>query len=103
MVIDTIVPYKLITPSYKHQSDNVKTITLVRKKRSLLKRWKKNGRMQDKLNANKLNIEIRNSLMDTKKQAIRRKIIPGNSKTLWDATKIAMDKECILYILNVLY
>ena len=43
---------------------------------------------------NKLNKENRKPLLDTKEQAVRRKIIPGNAKKLWDATKIAMDKEC---------
>ena len=51
--------------------------------------------MQDKLNANKLNKDIRSSLLDTKRKDVRKKIIPGNSKTLWDAAKIAMDKENI--------
>ena len=41
---------------------------------------------------NKLNKEIRKSLMEEKKENVRRHIVQGNSKTLWDATKIAMDK-----------
>ena len=33
--------------------------------------------------------------MEEKKENVRRHIVQGNSKTLWDATKIAMDKECV--------
>ena len=50
--------------------------------------------LQDKKSVNNLNKEIRKSLYNTKRQSVRRKIVQGNSKTLWDATKIAMDKEC---------
>ena len=48
-VIDHVVPYKLIKPNFKHNSENSQTMFLVRKKRSLLKRWKRNGRLEDKL------------------------------------------------------
>ena len=34
-------------------------------------------------------------MYDEKKTQIRRKVKPGNSKTLWDAFKIASDKEVI--------
>ena len=65
-VVDSIIPYKLITPNYKYQAENTKTLNLVRKKRSLLQRWRRHGRLQDKQNVKKLNKEIRKSLLNTK-------------------------------------
>ena len=41
----------------------------------------------------KLNKNIRKAMFEEQRQQIRRKIKPGNSKTLWDAFKIASDKE----------
>ena len=75
--------------------ENTKITRLINKKRKLLKRWRKNGRISDKLNANKLNQNIRKSIYQEQKEQIRRKIRPGNSKTLWEAFKIASDKEII--------
>ena len=94
-VIDDIIPYKQLKIKQNPYSENEKTKRLINKKRFLIKRWKKYKRLPDKINANKLNLEIRKLLYETKKSSVRQKIKPGNSKTLWDATKIAMDKECM--------
>ena len=93
-VIDNIIPYKQQKSTINPYSENARTKRLINKKRFLIKRWKKYRRLPDKINANKLNLEIRNALYETKKNCVRKKIQPGNSKSLWDATKIAMDKEC---------
>ena len=50
-----------------------------------------NGRVADKINANKINKELRRSMFNEQKQQIRRKIKSGNLKTLWDTVKIATD------------
>ena len=42
--------------------ENTKITRLINKKRKLLKRWRRNGRISDKLNANKLNQNIRKSI-----------------------------------------
>ena len=93
-VIDNIVPYKPVKPMYSQSAENTMTQRLVWKKRNMLSKWRQNRRLQDKKSVNNLNKEIRKSLYNTKRQSVRRKIVQGNSKTLWDATKIAMDKEC---------
>ena len=54
---------------------------------------KRHGRVSDRINANNLNKQIRSSMFDEHKKQIRRKIKPGNSKTLWDSVKIASDNE----------
>ena len=41
----------------------------------------------------KLNLEIRYYFNDTKKTKVRRGILPGNTKSLWDAVRIAHDKN----------
>ena len=61
-------------------------------KRKYLKKWRKNGRVVDRQNANALNPQIRKAMYEERKQQIRRKIKPGNSQTLWDSVKIATDK-----------
>ena len=38
-----------------------------------------------------LNVEIKNHFNSKKTCSVRRKIIPGNSKSLWDAVKLAKD------------
>ena len=38
-----------------------------------------------------LNHEIKNFYFGQKKQRVRRGLVPSNSKTLWDAVRIAMD------------
>ena len=73
--------------------ENEKTTRLKNYKRKYLKKWKKKGHISDKQNANALNIQIRKAMYKERKQQIRRKIKPGNSKTLWDSVKIATDKE----------
>ena len=74
-VVDNIVPYKHIKPMYNHYSENTQTQRLVRKKRHLLNKWRLHRRLEDKKLANKLNKEIRKSLLDTKKKNVRRHII----------------------------
>ena len=40
-----------------------------------------------------INIEIKHHFQIKKSNSIRRKIIPGNTKSLWDAVKIAKDSN----------
>ena len=79
----------------KHIS-NEKITRLINKKRKHLKNWKRHGRVSDRISANILNKQIRNSIFEERKQQVRRKIKPGNSKTLWESVKIASDKEFII-------
>ena len=56
---------------------NVKITRLISKKRKHIKNWKRHGRVTDRINANKLNKESRQSMHEEQKQQIRRKIKPG--------------------------
>ena len=60
-------------------------------RKRLLKKLKRNpsNEIRDKVRA--LNCEIRNFYYGRTKQNVRRNMIPGNSKSLWDAVKIAKD------------
>ena len=40
---------------------------------------------------NKMNSDIKQAMYEQKRKTDREKIKPGNSKTLWEATNIAMD------------
>ncbi len=49
-----------------------------------------------------LNMEIRNHFNNRKRINVRKGILPGNSKSLWDAVKIANDKN-INILPNILF
>ena len=93
-VIDDLVPYtqtknapsmSLICPPF------IKN--LINKRKRLLKQFKlkKCPLLNEKIKD--LNKDIRKHFYNKRKQNIRRKIIPGNSKSLWDAVKTAKDIE----------
>ena len=57
----------------------------------LLKLLKKRPTLDLKKRIKKLNVEIKSHFTFERKNFIRRKIIPGNSKSLWNAVKAAKD------------
>jgi hypothetical protein len=60
----------------------------------LLKKRKRSVQTEDeKDEIAKLNRYIKNHYYEERKQHVRKKIIPGNNKSLWDAVKIAKDIE----------
>ena len=94
-IIDKLAPVEVIQSRTNKHISNEKITRLINKKRKHLKNWKRHGRVSDRISANILNKQIRNSIFEEQKQQVRRKIKPGNSKTLWESVKIASDKELI--------
>ena len=85
-IVDEIVPLAVFegkddTPS------NVKN--KINKRNGLLKSLKKNPTLDLKLKNRDLNCEIRSHFFYKKKLFVRKGILPGNSKSLWKAIKIA--------------
>ena len=91
-IVDNLAPLELTEAN--STSKVAKNVNLnVKRKLSLRKRLIKNlktnpsNNLRDRIN--NLNYEIRTHFKNSKRNEIRNKIIPGNSKSLWDAVKIA--------------
>ena len=93
-IVDSLAPVEKIviknskSPPVK-PNQNVKRKLSLRKK--LLKNQKNNPNNLLRDRIKQLNCEIKHHFLDIKKTNIRRKIIPGNSKSLWDAVKTALN------------
>jgi hypothetical protein len=77
------------TSSYYVKSNT----NLINKHRKLVSRWKKHGDVKCRDQANIIKKELWKRLQSTRKDKIRRHIQNGNSKTLWDAVKVARDEN----------
>ena len=79
--------YKQLHSKIKHPPPIIKNKLNLRKR--LMKKMKTNpsNTLRDRIK--NLNFEIKQHFHSYKSQTIRRKILPGNSKSLWDAVKIA--------------
>ena len=92
-IIDELVPIEpfLNNCSSKSQrpSPSIKRKLNLRKR--LLKSIANNASNELRIRIKNLNLEIKNHFISKKTCSVRRKIIPGNTKTLWDAVKIAKD------------
>ena len=60
-------------------------------RKRLLKKLKRDPTVELKSRIKNLNAEIRSHFHSLKKKAIRQKIIPGNSKSLWNAVNMSKD------------
>ena len=84
-----------IVPLVEFEGRNVKTkqCPVIRRKLNLrnrlLKVLKKRPSQELKKRVKNLNFEIRNHFYSLKRSNVRRNIIPGNCKSLWDAVKTA--------------
>ena len=73
----------------------MKPTTSIKRKLNLRKRLLKSldnnasNALRDRIK--NLNVEIKNNFLSLKTGSVRRKIILGNSKSLWDSVKIAKD------------
>ena len=93
-IVDDLAP--LITINTKNRSNSlVKTNTHIKRKLNLRKRLlttlknRPTNDLRDRVS--KLNFEIRKHFSDTKIHNIRKRIRPNNSKSLWEAVKVAKD------------
>ena len=92
-VIDSIAPITPFTNNTTVVSTEVPEV-IKRKlnlRKKLLKTLKTNKTNVIRDQIKNINVEIKRHFLIKKANAIRRKIIPGNSKSLWQAVKIAKD------------
>ena len=89
-IIDILAPLTLYT---KKESSNKPPSPIIKSKinarRKLLNKLKLNPSNPLRGRIKNLNIEIKSHFAQNTKNFIRKKIQPGNSKSLWDAVKIA--------------
>ena len=91
-IVDELVPLVPFTNNYVASSSTPKYLTSkINKRRRLLKRFRQTHCNILKRNINVLNYEIKSDILSIKKKNVRRAIVPGNSKSLWSAVKIAKD------------
>jgi hypothetical protein len=95
---ELIVIIDQIAPNVEHVNETVidtlkdkKLKTLINTKKRLLKNKKFQNNFNQHLKIKNLNKEIKIILRNEKTKNIRRGIIPGNSKSLWNAVKKAKD------------
>ena len=91
-IVDELIPYELAVNN-KHQP--VKGLNYINNKLNKLKRllkiFNKNKTTEHKDKIKILDKEIRQYYYQKKKNSVRSKIIPNNTKSLWDAVRIAKD------------
>ena len=93
-IVDQIAPLEKIgkiKPSNDFTPANIKH--KINKRNRLLKKTNSNSTPEKKSLLKTLNKEIKSYFHYSKSKNVRRGIIAGNSKTLWDAVKIANDKN----------
>ena len=91
-IVDNIVPVvEFINNSVKNSPIPTHIKTKINTRKRLLKQIKyfPTERLNNRIK--NLNAEIRTHFYNKRKQKIRKGIVPGNSKTLWDAVKISKD------------
>ena len=93
-IVDQVAPLEKIgkiTPSNKFIPASIKN--KINKRDRLLKKTIPNSTPEKKSLLKTLNKEIKSYFHYTKSKNVRRGILPGNSKSLWDAVNIANDKN----------
>ena len=94
-IVDDLVPIVPFTNNYVTSSTSPSYLkSKVNKRRQLLKRFKRTNCTTLKRNINILNHEIKTDIFEIKRKNVRRGIIPGNTKSLWSAVKLAKDVNC---------
>ena len=90
-IVDSLVP---IT-EFIGDKVSIRPCPIIKRKLNLrnrlLKLFKNRGTFDLKTRIKSLNAEIRNHFHSIKRKDVRKKIIPGNSKSLWDAVKMSKD------------
>ena len=91
-IVDALVPVEKITPS-ESLSKPPRTIkSKINRRNRLIKTLKRNNNSNEsRCELKILNKEIKRFFYEQKAKQVRKGIIPGNSKSLWDAVKTAKD------------
>ena len=92
-IVDKIAPLEEVGSTIKRRVSKTLKSKLNRRSHLLKKRKHHTQQEHEKDELKTLNKYIRNYYYDERKMHVRRKIIPGNNKSLWDAVKIARDIE----------
>ena len=94
-VVENITPIVLITRTKVKKTHKLPEMRKIENRRNyLLRKRKRNTQSEDeKAEIVEINKKIRNHYYRERRENVRRKIIPGNTKSLWDAIKIARDIE----------
>ena len=89
-VVDELVPYKTFVNDQKTSDFKPQFIkSILQKRKRLLKCFNKDKLIATKIEIKLLDVQVRRFFRTQKRNSIRRKIVPNNSKTLWDAVKTA--------------
>ena len=93
-VIDVIAPYAKFSNNEIAQTNvNTKIKTLLNARKNLLKKFKLRPNFDLKAKIKSLDSNIKNHFYQEKRKRVRRGILPGNSKSLWAAVRIAKDQN----------
>lgn len=91
-IIDIIAPLAPFVNNEVKKNVIPPTIkNVLNKRQRFLKIYKKNPTQDLKSKISKLDMEVRLHFVNSKRKNVRRGILPGNTKTLWTAVKIAKD------------
>ena len=94
-IADKLAPLETFTNKSTVKSQvppsHIKSKLNLRKR--LIKRLKADKNPDTQNRIKNLNFEIKNHFVSIKRKNVRRGIIPGNSKTLWDAVNVAKDRN----------
>ena len=91
-VVDAVAPVTEFTNNYTTRSGPQTVLKpLINKKRRLLKLYKTSKREQLLDNIKEINKSIVEKSKHIKRNSVRRSLVPGNSKSLWNAVNLAKD------------
>ena len=93
MIIDKLAPIEEVENIIKTNTSPIIRKKTNRRNNLLKKRKWKDLSEDEKDELKNINKLIRNFYYEERKQRIRRRIVPGNNKSLWNAVKIAKDVE----------
>ena len=93
-IIDKIAPLTTFRNNVVVQSNvSSKIKTLLNSRKYLLKKFKHRPTVDLKVKIKNLDSSIKNHFYHDKRKRVRRGILPGNSKSLWTAVRIAKDQN----------
>ena len=94
MVIDEIAPLEEVNTFINRGKNSAMLKKKLNRRSYLLKKRKRSiQKEEEREELTNLNKYIKNFYYEERRQHVRKKIIPGNNKSLWDAVKIAKDIE----------
>ena len=92
-IIDELAPVQLIADKQNTRENNIPSNikNKINRRDRLLKKTIPNNTQEKRDLLKSLNKEIKAYFLNIKSMRVRRNLVPGNSKSLWDAVKVASD------------